>query len=177
MRLDCRARRPPPRCLSGGSPARRMLLAPLLSFLLLFSSAAAVAQTDPVPVAAPVDTIRLRSGVIFWTTRPGVGERPNAGQKVWIQYTGRLADGKIFDTSRKTGKPFKFTLGAGQVIPGMDETIAQMHVGQQLTVIIPAELGYGATGQTEDADDLGTVYRIPPNADLTFDLELVKFSK
>ena len=59
----------------------------------------------------------------------------------------------------------------------MDQTVEQMRVGQQLTVVIPAELGYGATGQTEDADDLGTVYRIPPNADLIFDLELVKFTK
>ena len=113
----------------------------------------------------------------FWTTFPTAGERPSVGQKVWIQYTGRLADGKIFDTSQITGKPLKFTLGRGQVIQGMDEVVGLMHVGQKVTCVIPAALGYGPAGQAEDPDDINTAYRIPPNADLTFDLELVKCSK
>ena len=160
---------------------RFLLLRPVLAAALLTASASAAhAQLNPTPAnPAPLgtDTVLLKSGVRYWTTRPGTGERPGPGQKVWIHYTGRLADGKIFDTSQITGKPLKFTLGAGQVIVGMDEMVALMHVGEKVTVRIPAVFGYGPVGQPDDPDDLATAYRIPPNADLTFDLELLKCSK
>ena len=147
------------------------ILAPAASAQLLPSA------VSPAPAAPAPDTVRFKSGVRYWTTHPGTGERPKKGQKVWIHYTGRLADGKIFDTSQITGKPLKFTLGAGQVIVGMDEMVALMHVGEKVTVRIPAVFGYGPVGQPDDPDDLATAYRIPPNADLTFDLELLKCSK
>ena len=147
------------------------ILAPAASAQLLPSA------VSPAPVAPAPDTVRFKSGVRYWTTHPGTGERPKKGQKVWIHYTGRLADGKIFDTSQITGHPLKFYVGTGQVISGMDEMVAHMQVGQKVTVQIPAQWGYGAAGQPEDPDDIATAYRIPPNADLTFDLELVKCGK
>lgn len=155
----------------------------LAAALLLGFAPATYAQPTPASVSGAIpapttpDTIRLKSGVRYWTTHPSTGERPGPGQKVWIHYTGRLADGKIFDTSQITGRPLKFTIGTGQVIPGMDEMVALMHVGQKVTVVIPAQMGYGPVGQPDDPEDINTAYRIPPNADLTFDLELVKCNK
>lgn len=93
------------------------------------------------------------------------------GDIVWVQYTGRLADGTVFDSSSKrpdpqTGEPdpISFKLGAGRVIKGWDEGIAGMRVGDKRTLVIPPDLGYGARGAPG---------AIPPNATLTFDVELV----
>ena len=152
----------------------------MLAALLAGVAPEARAQVKPSPtnpVTRDADTIRLSNGMRYWTTQPGSGERPSPGQKVWVHYTGRLVDGRIFDTSSISGKPLKFTVGAGQVIPGMDQVVALMHVGQKITVLIPAALGYGPAGQADDPDDINTAYRIPPNSDLTFDLELVRCTK
>ena len=86
------------------------------------------------------------------------------GMKVAVHYQGRLDDGTVFDDSHKRGEPISFTLGRGQVIKGWDQGIEGMAVGEKKTLTIPPELGYGAQG----AGDV-----IPPNATLTFDVELV----
>lgn len=149
--------------------------------LLLLTAPAALAQLNPTPAnpapLGPPDTVQLKSGVRYVTTVPGTGERPAAGQKVWVHYTGRLTDGHIFDTSNITGKPLKFTVGAQQVIPGVDQVVAVMKVGQKVTAFIPAALGYGPVGQPDDAEEGGNAYRVPPNADTVFELELVRVAK
>lgn len=86
------------------------------------------------------------------------------GMQVAVHYQGRLEDGTVFDDSHKRGEPITFTLGKGQVIPGWEQGIEGMSVGEKRTLTIPPELGYGAQG----AGDV-----IPPNATLTFDVELV----
>ena len=87
------------------------------------------------------------------------------GDVVRVHYTGLLADGTEFDSSRGGGEPFQFALGRGQVIPGWDEGIGLLREGGTAKLIIPPELGYGAQGS-------GGV--IPPNATLYFDVELLE---
>ena len=103
--------------------------------------------------------------------KPGTGLEADAGNEVLVHYTGWLYDeaapqhhGKKFDSSLDRGQPLDFMLGEGQVIKGWDQGIAGMKVGGQRTLIIPANLGYGARGKGKD---------IPPNAALVFDVELL----
>ncbi|CAM9759584.1 unnamed protein product [Heterosigma akashiwo] len=92
---------------------------------------------------------------------------PQPGQTVTVHYTGFLPDGSQFDSSRDRGKPFKFKLGADQVIPGLDEGVSQLSIGERAKVTIPAEAAYG---------ERGFPGLIPPNSQLIFDLELITFN-
>jgi len=93
---------------------------------------------------------------------------PKAGDKLHMHYTGTLKDGgKQFDSSRDRGQLFSFTIGVGQVIKGWDEGVIQMSLGERAVLDISSDMGYGASGAGGD---------IPPNADLLFDVELVKIN-
>jgi FKBP-type peptidyl-prolyl cis-trans isomerase len=94
----------------------------------------------------------------------GTGPEAKRGDKVSVHYTGWLADGRQFDSS-VGGRPFRFTLGAGEVIEGWDRGVAGMKVGGKRKLTIPPDLGYGSEGA-------GGV--IPPNATLVFEVELLK---
>jgi len=108
------------------------------------------------------------SGLKIIDTKVGTGATPKTGETCVMHYTGWLyengAKGKKFDSSVDRGQPFPFKIGVGQVIPGWDEGVSTMKVGGKRTLIIPADLGYGARGA-------GGV--IPPNATLIFDVELL----
>jgi FKBP-type peptidyl-prolyl cis-trans isomerase len=90
-----------------------------------------------------------------------------AGDLVWVHYTGRLqSNNSVFDSSMGTpSSPIPFKLGAGQVIKGWDEGLQGMKVGEKRQLIIPPTLAYGAAGTPGGP--------IPPNATLVFDVELV----
>jgi len=109
-------------------------------------------------------TITTVSGLQYEDLREGTGATANAGQDVTVHYTGWLVDGRKFDSSRDRGDPFRFGLGARQVIAGWDEGVAGMAVGGLRKLTIPPQLGYGARGA-------GGV--IPPNATLVFEVELL----
>jgi len=104
------------------------------------------------------------SGLQIIDIEVGTGDSPQSGQTVEVHYTGWLADGTKFDSSLDKGQPFSFVLGAGRVIAGWDEGVASMKVGGKRRLIIPPELGYGASGYPPV---------IPANAELTFDVELL----
>jgi len=92
----------------------------------------------------------------------GTGATASAGDTISVNYTGKLDDGTVFDTS--IGKqPFTFTLGAGQVIAGWDQGLVGMRVGGKRMLVIPASLAYGSQ----------QVGPIPPNSTLTFEVELL----
>ena len=101
------------------------------------------------------------------TTNSLAGEAKN-GDVLVMNYTGRLTNGTVFDSNvdPKFGhvEPFKFTLGAGQVIKGWDEGLLGMKIGEKKTLTIPPEKGYGDRA----------VSSIPANSTLVFDVELVR---
>lgn len=104
------------------------------------------------------------------TTNPGNGDKPPKGSTVSVHYTGKLAsNGNVFDSSVTRGKPFEFKLGAGKVIKGWDEGVAQMSVGEKATITCPPDYGYGAQGVGNGL--------IPPNATLIFDVEVLSYKK
>lgn len=102
------------------------------------------------------------SGLYVREDKRGTGAEATSGKTVRVAYTGSLADGTVFDSSE--GKdPIEFPLGTGAVIRAWDEGVAGMRVGGVRTIVVPAELGYGAAG----------VPGIPGNAVLVFRMELV----
>jgi len=113
-------------------------------------------------------TTTTASGLQYADTTVGTGASPKTGQTCVMHYTGWLwvngAKGAKFDSSQDRRQPFEIPIGRGRVIQGWDEGVATMRVGGARTLLIPAELGYGARGA-------GGV--IPPNATLLFEVELV----
>jgi FKBP-type peptidyl-prolyl cis-trans isomerase len=109
-------------------------------------------------------TVTTESGLTYLDMTVGTGRLAELGDTASVHYTGWLADGKKFDSSVDRKEPFSFRLGAGQVIKGWDEGVMGMKIGGKRKLTIPPQLGYGERGA-------GGV--IPPNATLTFDVELL----
>jgi len=123
----------------------------------------AEAETKMEALAAGFD--KTESGLRYKIIQKGdSGKKAEKGQTVSVHYKGQLEDGTVFDSSYKRNAPIDFPLGVGQVIPGWDEGIGLLNVGDKARLVIPSHLGYGAAGA-------GGV--IPPNATLVFDVELV----
>lgn len=151
-----------------------------------YTTSGAVANESPAPVASPspspgIDNFNDGAGLPVITypdglksidLKVGTGATAVVGKEVFLQYTGWLSDGTVFDSSRVTGRTaLDFELGVGGVIPGWDEGIQGMKIGGKRKLIIPPDLAYGAAGST-DPNTGATI--IPPNATLTFDVQLTK---
>jgi FKBP-type peptidyl-prolyl cis-trans isomerase len=107
---------------------------------------------------------KTASGLRYNIIQKGTGVKATKGKTVSVHYKGQLEDGAVFDSSYKRNAPIDFPLGMGNVIPGWDEGIALLQVGDKARFVIPSHLGYGERGA-------GGV--IPPNATLIFDVELM----
>ena len=106
-------------------------------------------------------------GLKYIDPKVGNGRSSKKGDKLTVHYTGYLMNGKKFDSSLDTGKPFVFVLGKGEVIKGWDEGLGNMKAGGKRTLIIPPQLGYGERGAGS---------AIPPNSTLKFNVELLKIN-
>lgn len=110
------------------------------------------------------DTVTTASGLKYIDIKVGNGAVPKAGQMVEAHYTGWLADGTMFQSSKDRGVPLNFPLGQGKVIKGWDEGFSTMKVGGVRKLIIAPALAYGASGRPPV---------IPQNATLIFEVELL----
>ena len=106
----------------------------------------------------------MADGIQITNIVQGKGNEIINHSKIQVHYTGKLQDGTKFDSSYDRGQPFSFQIGLKEVIEGWEIGLMGMKVGGKRTLIIPPELAYGERG----AGDL-----IPPNATLTFDIEIV----
>ena len=120
---------------------------------LSFVAPGAFAQS--APVTKP-------SGLVFQSLADGKGPSPTAMDVVKVHYRGTLVDGKEFDSSYKRGQPAEFPLN--RVIPCWTEGVQLMKVGGKAKLTCPAAIAYGSSGAA------GV---IPPNATLTFEIELL----
>ena len=106
------------------------------------------------------------SGLQYEVITEGKGAKPGATDMVKVHYTGSLLNGQVFDSSVQRGEPAQF--GVHQVIPGWTEALQMMSVGSKYKLYIPARLAYGENGAGD---------RIPPNATLIFEVELLDIVK
>lgn len=131
--------------------------AKILVALALSGMALQAVAADPKP-----NVQKLPSGVEVTHITVGKGAKPTASNTVKVHYEGKLANGKVFDSSYKDGQPISFPLD--RVIKCWTEGVQTMQVGGKATLHCPSKTAYGAAGA-------GGV--IPPNADLTFTVELL----
>jgi FKBP-type peptidyl-prolyl cis-trans isomerase FkpA len=130
------------------------------------TTTSASGMTATATTEAPAATskeVTLPSGLKYQDLVVGAGAEAVTGAMVSVDYSGRLTDGREFDSSK--GQPYRFMLGAHKVIQGWDEGIVGMRVGGKRKLTIPPGLAYGAGGYP------GTI--IGPNATLVFDVELM----
>ncbi|CAK8989203.1 unnamed protein product [Durusdinium trenchii] len=134
-------------------------------------------KTPPcdMPVMLDITLLKARleqnaDGVSVKTLRPGDGRTfPQVGDRISVQYTGRLASGKKFDsTYDRRGVAFTFRVGLGKVIPGWDLALMKLSLGEKALLTIPSALAYGPKGYGK---------LIPPNSDLIFEVHLEKVSR
>lgn len=119
------------------------------------SEAAASADTEPEPATQ----------LIQEDLSEGSGTPVATGDTVRVHYTGTLMNGQKFDSSHDRDEPFEFTIGQGMVIKGWDEGVVGMKPGGKRRLVIPPELAYGK---------IGSPPKIPGNATLQFEIELVQ---
>lgn len=129
------------------------------------------------PIASVKELIDGGTGIrIYWTKLSGNGHKVALGDTVYVNYTGKMLDNLVFDTSidsvarannifnvNRDYEPLDFIFGRGSVIPGFEFGVFNMEKGDKATIIMPSLYAYGSTGNGA----------IPPNAPLIFELELV----
>lgn len=149
----------------------RAMLVAILAVTVVLAACSDDGSEEPLDTSGPppidVEGLTTASGLQIFEVFVGEGEEVRAGDAAAVHYAGWLESGVQFDTSLDDGEPFAFGLGGGQVIAGWDEGIVGMKPGGIRRLIVPPELGYGAQGSDN----------VPPNAVLTYDIELIAFGR
>ncbi len=131
------------------------------------TTSAAAPATPPsaaAPPAIPFPSGAAPTRLVARDLKRGTGPVARPGQTLTLNYVGAgLSDRRVFDSSYRTGQPFSFALGSGQVIPGWDRGLVGMRVGGRRLLVIPPSLGYGAQGSGP----------IKPNETLVFVVDLL----
>ena len=139
------------------------------------SSISGIISPSPSNAASTKEILNTPSGIKYAVLKEGgKSTSPYKGDIVAVEYTGYLANGQIFDATHAEGKSnaLLFKLGTGSVIPGLDEMVGLMAVGQKVQAIIPPSLAYGDKGVClEDGECL-----IKPGSTLVYDIFLKKSS-
>ena len=144
---------------------RHLLRTAVLGCAMICSTAAALAADDASALADAAKekgAVVAKSGMVFLALKEGAGDKPVAADKVKVHYRGSLVDGKEFDSSFKRNAPAEFPLSG--VIPCWTEGVQMMKVGGKAKLTCPGKLAYGERGYPG---------LIPPNATLTFEVELL----
>jgi uncharacterized damage-inducible protein DinB len=135
------------------------------AFLLAAATCGAQEFSPKMPAGVPeiAGTVEMRAPLRFIDVKVGEGTAAQAGQEYTVHYTGWLRDGTKFDSSVDRGEPFKFVQGRRQVISGWEMGFEGMKVGGKRRLFLPYQLAYGERGRG----------KIPPKAELIFDVELL----
>jgi FKBP-type peptidyl-prolyl cis-trans isomerase len=132
----------------------------------------ATEDTQVGQVEQAIENMETNNGVKITVVQEGAGEPVKEGDSVAMNYTGSLENGTVFDSNVDPAfghaEPFVFTLGGGQVIQGWEIGVLGMKVGEKRTLVINPENAYG---------EFGVSGVIPPNATLTFEVELIAVQK
>jgi peptidylprolyl isomerase len=149
---------------SGQSQSRKGFNLKIVVIILIVAVATSVVAYV-VARKSHASEITTPSGLKYTDLKVGDGPSPRLGQTVRVHYIGWLENGREFNNSHKmgSGSPVEFTLGPG-LIPGWNEALPTMKVGGKRKLVIPPKLAYGPSGKPPD---------IPPNATLTFEIELL----
>jgi FKBP-type peptidyl-prolyl cis-trans isomerase len=130
--------------------------------LCLALSAPAFAADEVANAAKAKGAVKTASGAVVIPIKEGKGKSPTAANTVKVHYTGKLTNGKVFDSSVQRNEPAEFPLG--RVIPCWTEGLQKMKVGGKAKLVCPPDTAYGAAGSPPV---------IPPNSVLTFEVELI----
>ncbi len=147
--------------------SHRVVAACVIAVMTMLTGCASSKTTSSTTVGSTA-TASTDLGVV--DVRPGTGARATTRQCLYVHYTGVLADGRKFESTRdalpngRAQSPVAFELGAGRVMPGWERGLVGMQVGGQRRLFVPYRLAYGARGQPP---------AIPPQTDLVFDIELM----
>lgn len=138
----------------------------LLALAVFLAASVTPAVADPTKPVAKEKVVTTPSGLKYVDLKVGGGTEAKTGKTVMVNYVGFLSDGNKFDSSYDRREPFPFKIGAipNQVILGWEEGVVGMKIGGKRKLIIPPALAYGEQGAPP---------RIPPNATLTFEIELL----
>ena len=149
--------------VSGPVSRRKRFNVKTLVMVLVVAVAASAVVYVVVRKGMARNEITTDSGMKYEDLKVGNGATPSVGKKVSVHYIGWLANGKEFNNSYKLGRPAEFEMGGG-LIKGWNEALQTMKVGGKRRIILPPSLAYGAAGRPPE---------IPPNATLTFEIELL----